>query len=101
MIKRKRLLDETKKNELINTIGNLVIENELTYNQIKDVFDFTLECLKDFPYQATTVPKKYAEVRLELLSQEERDLLNQEQSSAEKERYKSMNEMQDSEKLKR
>ncbi len=48
-----------------------------------------------------TAPKKYAEVRLELLSQEERDLLNQEQSSAEKERYESMNEMQDSEKLKR
>lgn len=83
VIKTRRLLNETKKNELINTIGNLVIENGLTYNQIKDVFDSTLECLKDFPYQATTVPKKYAEVRLELLSQEERDLLNRTQSSSE------------------
>lgn len=51
MIKTKRLLSETEKNELVNTIGNLVVENGLTYNQIKDVFDSTLECLKDFPYQ--------------------------------------------------
>lgn len=52
MIKTKRNLNETEKNELVNTIGNLVVENGLTYNQIKDVFDFTLECLKDFPYQS-------------------------------------------------
>lgn len=44
-------LSETEKNELVNTIGNLVVEKGLTYNQIKEVFDITLERLKDFPYQ--------------------------------------------------
>lgn len=52
MIKEKRLLNDTEKNGLVNTIGNLVVEKGLTYNQIKDVFDTTLECLKDFPYQS-------------------------------------------------
>lgn len=51
MIKEKRLLNDMEKNELVNTIGNLVVEKGLTYNQIKDVFDTALECLKDFPYQ--------------------------------------------------
>lgn len=51
MNKTKRLLNDTEKNELVNAIGNLVVENGLTYNQTKDVFDTALECLKDFPYQ--------------------------------------------------
>lgn len=51
MIKTQKNLNEMEKNELVNTIGNLVVERGLTYNQIKDVFDVTLECLKDFPYQ--------------------------------------------------
>lgn len=82
MIKTKRLLNDTERNEMVNTIGNLVVENGLTYNQIKELFDIILERLKDIPYNSNAVPKKYAEVRLDLLSQEERDSLNQAQSSS-------------------
>lgn len=36
--------------EISNEIGNLVINNGLSYNQVKQVFEITLEALKNVPY---------------------------------------------------
>lgn len=38
--------------ELTSKVGNLVVENGLSYNQAEQVFEKVLECLKDVPYQS-------------------------------------------------